>query len=224
MVLGLKGWKNTSVAAIVFGIASIMWCGRRSTGTRFLRGMWVNLPLAASRNRAQPGDGDLRRIDQSGPCSQADSNPAAHIGVAGCAIPERQEFAQAVERISGAAEAVLGPAPVCAGYWVATSGNVTDEMWKRYIEEQSLRSQTTTLMWCNRPHGRSIRLPALTRSHHPLGGGEFTTLRQRSKIYWGIVRFSGPKSRRSEGSPMVFGFQVPRTQSTHKYMHLPHHG
>ncbi len=22
------------------------------------------------------------------------------------------------------------------GYWVATSGNVTDEVWKRYIEEQ----------------------------------------------------------------------------------------
>jgi putative transposase len=24
------------------------------------------------------------------------------------------------------------------GYWVATSGNVTDEVWKRYIEEQKL--------------------------------------------------------------------------------------
>src|SRR5699024_8231958 len=23
------------------------------------------------------------------------------------------------------------------GYWVATSGNVTDEMWKKYIEEQT---------------------------------------------------------------------------------------
>ena len=24
------------------------------------------------------------------------------------------------------------------GYWVTTSGNVTDEVWKRYIEEQRL--------------------------------------------------------------------------------------
>jgi len=24
------------------------------------------------------------------------------------------------------------------GYWVATSGNVTEEVWKRYIEEQKL--------------------------------------------------------------------------------------
>jgi putative transposase len=24
------------------------------------------------------------------------------------------------------------------GYWVSTSGNVTDEVWKRYIEEQKL--------------------------------------------------------------------------------------
>ena len=23
------------------------------------------------------------------------------------------------------------------GYWVCTSGNVTDEVWKRYIEEQT---------------------------------------------------------------------------------------
>ena len=31
-----------------------------------------------------------------------------------------------------------------------------------------------TLTWCNRPRGRSIRLPAVTRSHRLLGGGEFT--------------------------------------------------
>ncbi|HUD57692.1 MAG TPA: IS3 family transposase, partial [Terracidiphilus sp.] len=31
--------------------------------------------------------------------------------------------------------------------------------------------------WCNRPHGRSIRLPAVTRSHRLLGGGAFTSLK-----------------------------------------------
>jgi len=31
-----------------------------------------------------------------------------------------------------------------------------------------------TSTWCNWPHGRSIRIPAVTRSHRLLGGGEFT--------------------------------------------------
>src|SRR5271170_5674913 len=43
-------------------------------------------------------------------------------------------------------------------------------------KSKSLQSQTMTLTWCNRPHGRSIRLPAVTRSHRLLGGGEFTLL------------------------------------------------
>jgi len=30
------------------------------------------------------------------------------------------------------------------GYWVATSGSVTDEAWKRYIAEQKNRSRTMT--------------------------------------------------------------------------------
>ena len=36
------------------------------------------------------------------------------------------------------------------GYWVATSGNVTDEVWNNYIEDQKLRSRTITSTSCNK--------------------------------------------------------------------------
>ena len=43
---------------------------------------------------------------------------------------------EVVKRIRSAGEAELGAGFVGAGLLVATSGNVTDEVWKRYIEEQ----------------------------------------------------------------------------------------
>ena len=48
------------------------------------------------------------------------------------------------------------------GYWVATSGNVTDEVWKDISKSRRRRSRTMTFMLCNRPDGRSIRLIAVT--------------------------------------------------------------
>jgi hypothetical protein len=94
------------------------------------------MPRVASRNLSQPGDEDLRGLDQSGSCSHADRDTAANIGISGSAIPEREELTQAFERICGAAQALLGEPMWARGYWVATSGNVTDEVRKRYIEEQ----------------------------------------------------------------------------------------
>ena len=58
------------------------------------------------------GDSDLRRIDQPRPCAHADRDTAVHLSVPGGAVPEREEFAQAVERVCRIAEGVLGPAPV----------------------------------------------------------------------------------------------------------------
>ena len=35
------------------------------------------------------------------------------------------------------AETLLGPASMGSGYWVASSGNVTDEVWTDYIKAQT---------------------------------------------------------------------------------------
>ena len=58
------------------------------------------------------------------------------------------------------------------GYWVATSGNVTDEVWKKYIEDQKPEEFQGSLTY--RPEG-SIN-PASSRNPkpQPLGGGVFT--------------------------------------------------
>src|ERR1035438_7369629 len=53
---------------------------------------------ALTRDRAESGDDDLRRGDQSGSRAFADLDTR--------------------------------------GYWVASSGSVTDEVWKKYIEDQ----------------------------------------------------------------------------------------
>jgi putative transposase len=41
------------------------------------------------------------------------------------------------------------------GYWVATSGNVTDEVWQRYIEDQKpeVPDDHFTVVQANRPKG-----------------------------------------------------------------------
>ena len=65
---------------------------------------------------------------------------AAHLGVAGGAISKREAFAQDVVGVPELEEEILGSAFVGGGYWVATSGNVTDEIWKKYIEDQRPRS------------------------------------------------------------------------------------
>ena len=90
----------------------------------------------ASGDIAKSGDDDLRRSDQPGPCAHADRDTAACIGVEGGAIFEGKEFAPVVVGICEFEETVLGAASVGPGYWVASSGNVTDEVWKKYIEDQ----------------------------------------------------------------------------------------
>ncbi len=35
------------------------------------------------------------------------------------------------------------------GYWVATSGNVTDEVWKKYIEDQKAETPDDHSMLCS---------------------------------------------------------------------------
>ena len=92
---------------------------------------------AAARDSAQPGDADLRRGDQSGPCAHADRDTAAHIGVQGGAVSEGEELAPAVVRISGVEEAVLGSA-------LMGSRVLGGEQWQRHrrgVEEVHRRSE-----------------------------------------------------------------------------------
>jgi hypothetical protein len=63
---------------------------------------------------------------------------AQFVGVARGAAPEGSQLALAAKRVLHTAYALLGPASVGEGYWVVSSGNVTDEMWVDYIKNQTL--------------------------------------------------------------------------------------
>src|ERR1017187_2176358 len=86
---------------------------------------------ALTRDRAESGDDDLRRGDQSGSRAFADLDTAECVGVAGGTVSEGQEFAQAAERICGAEDAVLGPTSVGPGLL----GCLERERDRRGVEE-----------------------------------------------------------------------------------------
>jgi hypothetical protein len=46
------------------------------------------------------------------------------------------QLAQFAELVRDTTQALLGPAPAGQSYWVASSGNVTDEVWIEYIKNQ----------------------------------------------------------------------------------------
>ena len=93
-------------------------------------------PRTATRNCAGSRDEDLCRVDRSGSCAYADWDTTASVGVTSGAIPQGEKLAQTSVGISIASQEVLGQHLWGRGYWVATSGNVTDEVWKKYIEDQ----------------------------------------------------------------------------------------
>ena len=78
-----------------------------------------------------------RWLDQSRPGSFACSDPAAPVGVACGRASEGAEFAQSAERVRDIAQALLGQHLWARGYWVASSGNVTGEVWAEYIKNQT---------------------------------------------------------------------------------------
>jgi len=64
----------------------------------------------AAGDIAKPGDVDLCWGNQSRSCAHADWDSAAFVGIEGGAVSEGEEFAPDVVGVSGAEEAVLGPA------------------------------------------------------------------------------------------------------------------
>ena len=93
-------------------------------------------PGVAEGDWKKSGDDDLCRGDQPRSRTLADRDTAACIGIASGAVFEGEEFAQAAGGVRDAEEALLGQHLWGRSYWVATSGNVTDEVWKKYIEDQ----------------------------------------------------------------------------------------
>ena len=66
----------------------------------------------------------------------------AEVGSEPCdAGDQGQDVASFVAGLSCFAEGVLGSAPLGRGYFVASSGNVTDEMIAEYIESQGAEPQ-----------------------------------------------------------------------------------
>src|ERR1700677_2111082 len=94
-------------------------------------------PRTATRNCAGSRDEDLCRVDQSGSCAYADWDPTASAGVTSGAIPQGEKLGQTSVGISIASQRYWGQHLWGRGYWVATSGNVTDEVWAEYIKNQT---------------------------------------------------------------------------------------
>jgi REP element-mobilizing transposase RayT len=70
--------------------------------------------------------------------SYADVNSAELVGVARRAISEGTQFAQIAESEFGIlSKRYWGQHLSARGYWVASSGNVTDEVWVEYIKNQT---------------------------------------------------------------------------------------
>ena len=58
------------------------------------------------------------------------------LSIASGAVLEGEEFHEAVEGVSSLKKRYWGCHLWARGYSVATSGNVTDEVWKKYIESR----------------------------------------------------------------------------------------
>jgi hypothetical protein len=92
--------------------------------------------LLAEMEQVVPWRSPLNLIEPVYPVAGRGRHSAAFVGIEGGAVSEGEKFAPDVVGVSGADRVVLGPASKGRGYWVATSGNVTDEVWKKYIEDQ----------------------------------------------------------------------------------------
>jgi len=68
----------------------------------------------------------------------ADRDTAPYIGIEGIAVSEGEGVHTRCFRSTGMCGNATGGHHLWAReYWVATSGNVTDEVWKEYIKNQT---------------------------------------------------------------------------------------
>ena len=59
-----------------------------------------------------------------------------HVGIASGAVPQGKSSHKLLSEYQSLRKRYWGQHLWGGGYWVATSGNVTDEVWKKYIEDQ----------------------------------------------------------------------------------------
>ena len=97
---------------------------------------WAEVPRISARDCAKQRNDYLCRFYQQRPCAYADRNTSELVSIQGCVVSERQELAQDACEVSAAKEEVLGSICGREAIWLASSGNVTDEVWKAYIENQ----------------------------------------------------------------------------------------
>ncbi len=96
------------------------------------------MPRTASRDRPEPGNVDLGRIDQPRPRAYADRDTAIYLSIRAVQYMQGKRSYKLLIEYARLRKRYWGQHLWARGYWVTTSGNVTDEVWKRYIEEQRL--------------------------------------------------------------------------------------
>jgi hypothetical protein len=133
----------------------------------------------ATTDCTKAGDGDLRGIEQSRSYAYAYAywDSAELSGVTSRAVSQGEEFAQVAVRVCAIEKALLGQHLWARGYWVATSSNVTDEVWKEYIKQQTPPEPDDEfcVVWRQQSAAWPID-PAFSRNQKPptLADGVFT--------------------------------------------------
>lgn len=117
-------------------------------------GRWQSLPGTAARDSAGSRDDRSRRVDQLRPCAHAGADSTELVGIARSTAIEGSLVAQVAQRVRHLAQALRGQHLWARGYWVATSGNVTDEMWVEYTRTRPRPSPKTI---STLPEGAPVR-------------------------------------------------------------------
>src|SRR6202167_6660075 len=133
----LGGWKGTSAVATRSGTASITWSGRRNIVLRF---------SAVTSDRCRELLRETARAHEMIIHAGAINRDHVHMLLP---IPPSLSVSRAVQYLKGRSSHKLlsefgvlrkrywGQHLWGRGYWVASSGNVTDDVWAEYIKNQT---------------------------------------------------------------------------------------
>ena len=90
----------------------------------------------AAGDYPQPGEVDLRRIEQPGSYANADRDTAVYAASSAVRYLKGKSSQDPLSSYVGQRNRYGGQHIWARGYWVATDGSMADKIWKRSFEKQ----------------------------------------------------------------------------------------